>query len=395
MSATPRFASLVLAATTALALTVPGLHAAEKAAPPAAAAKSSADTEHDALWAIYREKLPEGLTQTNRTYWQWMDKKLSRFAELGIAFADKYPTDPRRWEPIVQMGYTAPLYLQGFKPGFDAEPSRRNIEFDEKAIDAFKKRHAARMLAAIEAGDSDARQRNGAYQWFCIEARMAAAKNGTPVDLTELEPMTERLLQKFPDERGATIAKSYLDLLKSTSKDTQAAFEARLRELPVGKSLLAMKEKEEAETRRIEKLRNDEIGQIKFKATDGTEVDIAKLKGKVVLIDFWATWCGPCIAEIPNVVENYRKYHSKGFEVIGITLESTPDDLKKMTSFAQKNGMVWPQYFDGKGWQNDLGRKFGINAIPAMFLLDKEGRIASSNARGEKLESEIKRLLGL
>jgi hypothetical protein len=57
--------------------------------------------------------------------------------------------------------------------------------------------------------------------------------------------------------------------------------------------------------------------------------------------------------------------------------------------------MVWPQYFDGKGWQNDLGRKFGINAIPAMFLLDKEGKIASDEARGEKLETEIKRLLGL
>jgi peroxiredoxin len=122
------------------------------------------------------------------------------------------------------------------------------------------------------------------------------------------------------------------------------------------------------------------------KDLDGKPLSIANFKGKVVLIDFWATWCGPCVQELPNVLKAYEKYHDKGFEIIGISLDSDKD---KLTSFIKKNNVTWPQYFDGQGWQSKLGSKYGINSIPATYLLDKEGKIIGKGLRGEALEKAV------
>ena len=128
---------------------------------------------------------------------------------------------------------------------------------------------------------------------------------------------------------------------------------------------------------------------IKFKALDGREVDLTKMKGKVVLIDFWATWCGPCVAEIPNLKKTYAKLHKKGFEIVGISLDSSE---QKLTDYVNKNSMGWPQYFDGKGWNNTLAKEYGISSIPAMWLVDKNGKLVDMNARGG-LEGKIEELL--
>jgi thiol-disulfide isomerase/thioredoxin len=132
--------------------------------------------------------------------------------------------------------------------------------------------------------------------------------------------------------------------------------------------------------------------QIKFKAVDGSEVDLSKMKGKVVLIDFWATWCGPCMMELPNVLDVYKKYHSKGFEIIGISFDRDIESLKKVTS---KRGMNWPQYFDGKVWDNDLGIYFGIQSIPTMWLVDKDGKIVDAEAGGPQLGNKVANLLSI
>jgi len=123
----------------------------------------------------------------------------------------------------------------------------------------------------------------------------------------------------------------------------------------------------------------------------GEPLSIAKFKGKVVLVDFWATWCGPCRGELPNVLAAYKKYHDKGFEIIGISLDQDENTLK---SFIKENGMAWPQYFDGLGWGSKLGQKYGINSIPMTFLLDQEGKIVATGLRGPALDAQLAGMLG-
>jgi len=128
---------------------------------------------------------------------------------------------------------------------------------------------------------------------------------------------------------------------------------------------------------------------IKYTAIDGREVDLSKLRGKVVLVDFWATWCPPCREEVPNVVAAYKKYHDQGFEVVGISLDQDKDALQ---SFVKDKGMAWPQYFDGKEWENEISSRFGIDAIPAMWLLDKKGMLVTTDASTD-LDAGIAKLL--
>ena len=127
------------------------------------------------------------------------------------------------------------------------------------------------------------------------------------------------------------------------------------------------------------------------KDLQGRPLSVAGHKGKVVLVDFWATWCGPCVNELPNVKAAYEKYHARGFEIIGISLDQ---EEAKLTGFIKEHNMPWAQVFDGKGWENELAVKYGIRSIPATFLLDGEGKIIARGLRGAALEQALAKALG-
>jgi thiol-disulfide isomerase/thioredoxin len=132
-----------------------------------------------------------------------------------------------------------------------------------------------------------------------------------------------------------------------------------------------------------------ESTDLKFTAVDGTQVDLGALKGKVVLLDFWATWCEPCREEVPDVVAAYNKYHDQGLEVVGVSLDQDKD---AMIRFTEQNGMTWPQDFDGGGWDNAVAEHFHVRSIPQMWLFDKKGRLVTTDGR-EDLDGQIAALL--
>lgn len=146
---------------------------------------------------------------------------------------------------------------------------------------------------------------------------------------------------------------------------------------------------------RVEAERQVAVGnvapEISLPDPGGQPLALSSLKGKVVLIDFWASWCGPCRKENPNVVALYKKYKDHGFEIFGVSLDR---DKEKWLQAIQDDGLVWKHVSDLQYWKSQAAKAYGVSAIPATFLLDKEGKIIAKKLRGPALEEKMKELFG-
>lgn len=130
--------------------------------------------------------------------------------------------------------------------------------------------------------------------------------------------------------------------------------------------------------------------EISLQTPDGKTVTLSSLRGKYVLVDFWASWCGPCRQENPNVVKAYNAFKGKNFTILGVSLD---EDKDKWLKAIEKDKLTWPHISDLKGWQSLAARDYNVNSIPANFLVDPAGNIIAANLRGEELTAKLSEVL--
>ena len=270
-------------------------------------------------------------------------------------FLKRYPQDVHHWNALLLRV----LFLRG-EEGISDESVNNTLQQIAHAPDApmdiKRQARGALLQDTLEKADPS----SGLTE--ALDKELTAYEKDFPDDPTGAQLVTLRLrmLQNTPDKINPTLAV----LSKSPNRSTA-----------------------EAATKQLD-MRTKPL-ELKFTALDGKEVDLAKLRGKVVLLDFWATWCGPCMAKLPEILDLQKKYKDKDFQLIGISLDQ---DKAALEETLKNKGMDWPQYFDGKGWQSDLAARFGVEAIPATWIVDKKG-LAHELDPDTDLDTEVSKLL--
>jgi peroxiredoxin len=205
--------------------------------------------------------------------------------------------------------------------------------------------------------------------------------------------------------QGVIAAKLQLDFIQNHPDNNASAWElfhyVNVKSLSKSKAMFdgfgeAVKQSEQGKevSGRIATLSRIEIGNyapgFEQKSVNDNAISLASYKGKYVLLEFWASWCGPCRAENPNVLKAYNKYKSKGFDILAVSL----DNIKKNWEAAiQKDALPWAQVSDLKGWKNDVATLYGVQAVPANFLIDPTGKIIAQNLRGDDLNDALQKFL--
>jgi thiol-disulfide isomerase/thioredoxin len=328
----------------------------------------TAPSESEAWESLQNEaaRLTEDLPPDEQEGRKMLAGRLKEQLEHFRTFLKDFPQSPNRWEArmaVMQIANSLAM-VEDRDPDMSGQTDElRSIADDPEAPDDVRA-DAGLVLLQLASLDFD-RERSEQ------SARSLSAAIGKFIDTHPEDAripvlrMTEaQALESYEPERAREL---YNGVAANEDPELSGAAKAAL-------DLMALR---------------DQPMELSFTAVDGRKVDLADLRGKVVLIDFWATWCPPCVEEAPELVGTYEKFKDRGFEIVGISLDESKEALEKFTA---ENKMTWPQFFDGKGWENELAQRYKIQSVPTLWLLDREGKLADANPRG-RLEQAVEAAL--
>ena len=283
-------------------------------------------------------------------------------------FADTAGNDPRRWEArLIEMKTDV----------FPTPAAERRAMFQQHE----------QIVADIEqAADAPAEIKQTAARTVLFQHLDHLDLINNPADAAVMEQRLVAYLHAHPDDpKASSMQVRRADLL---AKSDPAAVRPLLEQL---KSSNDPKVAAAAQGRLEQQALAGVPLDWKFTALDGREVDFSQLRGHVVLIDYWASWCPDCLRALPSVLAAYRKYHDKGLEIVGISLDT---DQAALAGYLKKHAMPWPQEYDGKGWQTAYATKYGVGGIPEMWLVAPDGKVAATGVQADDLDGAVAKQLG-
>jgi thiol-disulfide isomerase/thioredoxin len=328
----------------------------------AAGPADSAWSQLQELKAKTEEKVPLGINAVE--FYAGREKSLH---DAAAEFAQQFPNDVHRPQALLWKIATT---------DFEGSIEQRTAQLQQNETDE-------RSILADTALPQDLRfqvERTILSQWLDnpdlittssqaaeIEERIAELARANPTEprAVSLKLGRAKLMLRFDHEKGL---EALQELISGPDQNLADAARTQLRKAQmIGKPV-----------------------DLQFTALDGSAVDMRAMRGTIILVDFWASWCPDCIRDLPALRRTYQKYKDKGFTVIGISLDK---DQQALSNFVAKKLIPWPQYFDGQGWQSPYAMKFGVRAIPEMWLINQRGEVVSTDISTEQLDQRIEQLI--
>jgi len=326
---------------------------------------------------VYLQKIVDGSPQSIDT---------AEVVDGKFAFKGKMEVPDIRILRLNDQDYFAQLFLDNSNVKVEAKKDslRATKITGSPTQDIFKD-----YLTELERMNKDVAKLQESYQTAMASGNTDEAKKAE-IDYNATMENMKVFTKNFVKQHNTSVVAAYLTLVQLTSQVEGAELDSIIAKFPaeISQSEYVIKVKEIAES-----MKKTAVGVLAPDFTmndpEGKPISLSSLRGKVVMIDFWASWCGPCRKENPNVVQLYQKYHDKGFEILGVSLDKTQDEWIKAIADDQ---LKWLHVSDLQYWQNSAARLYSVSAIPQTYLLDQEGKIIAKGLRSEQLAAKLNEL---